>query len=103
SRAAAHPFEFAKSVSVALGRRGKHSERKTAGLSRGHAIFVGHKLHDRDSPARCERRVNFLQQLCVRGYRKMVQKIRQENQIVGSTKIHIESASSQRRITIGYS
>ena len=88
-----HLFILSERVGIASRRRGKHDQTEGHCIGRRDSVLVWHKFHDHDSAGAAESAMHLAQQQAALVYGEVVKEIRQEDQIVVRTNVHIEHIS----------
>src|SRR5437763_9026224 len=87
-------------VGVAGASAAQHDQRKSCGFRRTYTVLIGNELENHNPSTGLQGSMNFPKQSLIGRQVKMVQKIRDEDEIVILSKLHIESASRQQSVTI---
>src|SRR5688572_15931477 len=84
---------FVERVGVPFGCGRQHDEAEAGGLRWSHSIGVRHKFDNGDLSTRAQSRMCFFQEGNAIGTIEMVQEVWNENDVVVSSQLHLESAS----------
>ena len=97
-----HLLVFRESIRVAVGRGGEHRQREARRGWRRDAVGLRDEIQRQGSAARRQGREGFRRQLFASGHIKVMQKIRQQHDIVWAAPIDLESAARTQGMTPGY-
>src|ERR1051325_11858813 len=96
-----HSLQLRKRISITGRRARQHHHAKPGGIGRRDAIVVRNKLQDHCATTVCKRCVYFAQQRFASRSVEVMQEVSQENQIVATAKVDIESAPFDRLEAVG--